>query len=126
MVKDGQSHAEEDKKRREEIEVKNRADSLIYSTEKTLKENREKLPEADAASLDKALEEARNAVEAGGKDRIEKAIQDLTKASHHLAEVLYKNATASGAPPEEGGPGTGPGQGKSDGDVIDAEVVDKK
>jgi len=126
MVKDGQSHAEEDKRRREEIEVKNRADSLIYSTEKTLKENREKVPEADAATLDKALEEARKAVEEGGKDRIDQAIQELTKASHHLAEVLYKGATSGGGPSADGGAAPGAAGGKTDGDVIDAEVVDKK
>ncbi|HEY6554884.1 MAG TPA: molecular chaperone DnaK, partial [Vicinamibacteria bacterium] len=71
MVKDGQSHAEEDKARREEIEVKNRADSLVYSTEKTLTENREKLPEADVKALEQALAEAKQAVEGGGKERIE-------------------------------------------------------
>jgi molecular chaperone DnaK len=126
MVRDGQAHSDEDKARREEIEVKNRADSLIYSTEKTLKENREKLPEADVMALDQALAEAKQAVEAGGKDRIEKALQELTKASHRLAEALYKGATA-GAPPDDGGatPGGG-GEAKPDGDVIDAEVVDKK
>ncbi len=125
MVKDGQSHAEEDKARREEIEVKNQADSLIYSTEKTLKENREKVPEADAAALDQALAEAKQAVEAGGKERIEKAVQELTKASHRLAEALYKGATA-GAAPGEGPAAEGTGETKPDGDVIDAEVVDKK
>jgi len=125
MVKDGQSHAEEDKARREEIEVKNQADSLIYSTEKNLAENREKVPEADATALDQALAEAKQAVEAGSKERIEKAIQDLTKASHRLAEALYKGATA-GAAPAEGTAAEGPGETKPDGDVIDAEVVDKK
>jgi molecular chaperone DnaK len=125
MVKDGQSHAEEDKARREEIEVKNRADSLIYSTEKTLTENREKLPEADVKALEQALAEAKQAVEAGGKDRVENALAELTKASHRLAEALYKSATA------DGGPGQGPAapggaEAKTDGDVIDAEVVDKK
>jgi molecular chaperone DnaK len=125
MVKDGQSHSEEDKARREEIEVKNRADSLIYSTEKTLKENREKVPEADATALDQALAEARQAVEGGGKDRIEKALGELTKASHRLAESLYKGATAETAG-GEGAAAPGAGETKSDGDVIDAEVVDKK
>jgi molecular chaperone DnaK len=125
MVKDGQSHAEEDKARREEIEDKNRADSLIYSTEKTLTENREKLPEADVKALEQALAEAKQAVEAGGKDRVENALAELTKASHRLAEALYKSATA------DGGPGQGPAapggaEAKTDGDVIDAEVVDKK
>jgi molecular chaperone DnaK len=125
MVKDGQSHAEEDKARREEIEVKNRADSLIYSTEKTLTENREKLPEADVTALEQALAEAKQAVEAGGKDRIEKAVQELTKASHRLAEALYKGATA-GTPGADGAAAPGAGETKPDGDVIDAEVVDKK
>ncbi len=66
MVRDAQSHADEDKQRREEIEAKNRADALIYSTEKTLSENREKLPAADVEAADKALAEARKAVEEGG------------------------------------------------------------
>ena len=125
MVKDGQSHAEEDKARREEIEAKNRADSLIYSTEKTLTENREKLPEADVAALEQAVAEAKQAVEAGGKDRIEKALAELTKASHRLAEALYKSATTEATPGEGPGAASG-GEAKPDGDVIDAEVVDKK
>jgi molecular chaperone DnaK len=126
MVKDAQAHADEDQKRRDEIEARNRADSLIYTTEKTLKENRDKLPEAEAAEAEKALEAARKAVEAGGREAIESALEDLTKASHRIAELLYQKA--AGGTPE--GPGSGGGEGtrnKTDGgDVIDAEVVDKK
>jgi molecular chaperone DnaK len=125
MVKDGQAHADEDKKRREEVEARNQADSVIYSTEKTLKENRDKLPAAEADAADKALEEAKKAVEAGGKDRILEATRELTRISHRIAEVLYKGATA-GAAPEEGAPPPGAGGGAKPGDVIDAEVVDKK
>ncbi|MBI3932707.1 MAG: Hsp70 family protein, partial [Acidobacteria bacterium] len=131
MVKEAQSHADDDRRRQEEIEVRNRADSLIYATEKTLKENREKVPDADAAAVESALTAARKALEEGGKDRIEKAAEDLTKAAHRLAEVLYEK---TGAPPagDAAGPagGAGPAEGPAtpgpSGDVIDAEVVDKK
>jgi molecular chaperone DnaK len=124
MVKDAQSHAEGDRKRREETEARNRADSLIYTTEKTLRENRDKLPAAEAEAAEKALEEARKAVEKGDRETIERATEELTRASHRLAEVLYQKA----APPPGGGPGGEAGAaGKGDGgDVIDAEVVDKK
>src|SRR5439155_19033128 len=73
MVHEAQSHAEEDKGRREEIEARNRADSLIYTTEKTLQENRDKLPESDVKAVTAALEGARKAVEEGGRERIESA-----------------------------------------------------
>jgi molecular chaperone DnaK len=127
MVKEAQAHAEEDKTKQEEIEVRNRADNLVYTTEKVLKENREKVSEADASAVEKALADTRAAIEAGGKDTIEAAIQELTKASHQLTEVLYRTATtappSSEAPPASGDAG---GPGKDGGDVIDAEVVDKK
>jgi molecular chaperone DnaK len=130
MVKDAEAHADEDKSRREEIEVKNQADTLIYATEKTLNENKDKLGADEAAAVEGAIAEARKAVEEGGAARIEQAKADLTKASHRMGEILYKNAAgASGAGPEPGADAGGgaPGAGgKADGDVIDAEVVDKK
>ncbi len=123
MVRDAQSHADEDKQRREEIEARNRADALIYSTEKTLSENRDKLPAADAEAADKALTDLRKALEEGDAARIDAAAQDLTKASHRLAEALYKST----AGPASGDAGAGPAPGgDKDGDVVDAEVVDKK
>jgi molecular chaperone DnaK len=129
MVSDAQSHTEEDKKRREEIEARNRADTLVYTTEKTLSENKEKLPAGDVEAAEKALEAARKALQEGGREAIDAASAELTKAAHKLAEALYKQASAGapGAgpaaepPPGDGGAGKGP-----DGDVIDAEVVDKK
>ncbi|HSB61193.1 MAG TPA: Hsp70 family protein, partial [Vicinamibacteria bacterium] len=130
MVRDAQSHAEEDKKRRDETEARNRADALVYTTERTLKENRDKLSDDEAAEVEKALEAARKAVEDGGTEAIERSLQDLTKASHKMAEVLYQKSSAP--PPGAGeaggsGPGDGGAGGKGDGgDVIDAEVVDKK
>jgi len=124
MVKDAQSHAEEDRKRRDQTEARNRADSLIYTTEKTLRENRDKVPAAEAEAAEKALEEARKAVEKGDQQAIERATEDLTRASHRLAEVLYQKAEP---PPPGGGPGEAGAADKGDGgDVIDAEVVDKK
>jgi molecular chaperone DnaK len=136
MVGDAKSHSDEDKKRRDEIEARNRADTLIYTTEKTLADNKEKLPAADVEAAEKALEAARKAVQEGGREKIEAAVADLTKAAHKLAEKLYEQAAASGGP--SGGPSAGAGgaggaagadpgaKGKSDGDVIDAEVVDEK
>ncbi|PYQ03762.1 MAG: molecular chaperone DnaK [Acidobacteria bacterium] len=108
MVHEAQSHAEEDKGRREE---------------KTLQENRDKLPESDVKAVTAALEGARKAVEEGGRERIESAVQELTRASHHMAEVLYQRTASSGPPPADGAKPNG-GKGGGD-DVVDAEVVDK-
>ncbi len=129
MVKEAQAHADEDKAKQEEIEVRNQADSLVYNTEKVLKENREKVSAADAESVEKAIAETRKALEAGGKAKIEAAIEALTRASHQLTEALYKSATASQPAGDGGATGTDGatgGPGKDGGDVIDAEVVDKK
>src|SRR5262249_42950721 len=124
MGREAQSHAEEDQKRRDETEARNRADTLIYMTEKTLQENRDKVGEAEAKAVDEAIAAARKAVEDGGKDRIERAVQDLTKASHKLAEMLYQKTQSS---PPGGGDGSPSDEKKGDGgDVIDAEGVDKK
>jgi molecular chaperone DnaK len=127
MVKDAQAHADEDRQRQEEIEARNRADALIYSTEKTLAENKDKIPAAETEAAQNALAATRKALDEGGKERIESAVQELTKASHRLAEVLYRSASASdaGVSGDETGGGS-PGAGKGEGDVIDAEVVDKK
>jgi molecular chaperone DnaK len=132
MVREAESHSDEDKRRREEVEARNHADSLVYATEKTLDEHKDKLSEADTASVRQAIEEAKKAVEEGAKERIEKATQDLTKASHKLAELLYQKsgpapggeASGSSGPAGSGNGGEGPRPGGDD--VIDAEVVDKK
>ncbi len=129
MVSDAQSHTEEDKKRREEIEARNRADTLVYTTEKTLSENKDKLSASDVEATEKALESARQALQEGKVEAIEAATADLTKASHKLAEALYRQASAGApgaGPAAEPPPGDGGGGKGSDGDVIDAEVVDKK
>ncbi|HEY6291795.1 MAG TPA: molecular chaperone DnaK [Terriglobia bacterium] len=132
MTKEGELHAEEDRRAKEEIELKNRADAMVYSTEKILKENREKVPAEDAKAIEEALEEAKKAIQAGDSSKITAAVENLTKASHKLAEVMYKQAgpgpTSSGAAGAAAGAGTstgGNGQAKTDGEVIDAEVVDE-
>ena len=124
MVQEAQSHADEDKDRRDEIEERNRADSLIYTTEKTLEESRDKLPEAEAKEVSDALDAARKAVADGGRERIEAAVQELTRVSHRMAETLYRRTAAAGPPP--GGEEPKNDGGKGGDDVVDAEVVDKQ
>jgi molecular chaperone DnaK len=132
MTKEGELHAEEDKRRKEEVEVKNRADAMVYSVEKMLKENREKIADGDAKNIESALEEAKKAIQDGDVTKITPAVDRLTQASHKLAEAMYKQAgptqaAAGPAPGSDGGAassGDEHAKGKSDGDVIDAEVVD--
>ena len=78
MVREAESHSDEDKRRREEVETRNHADSLVYATEKTLDEHKDKLAEAEMTPVRQAIDEAKKAVEEGGKERIEKATQELT------------------------------------------------
>jgi molecular chaperone DnaK len=132
MKKEADTHADEDKSRLAEVEARNRLDSLVYQTDKIIKENREKLAEADVKAGEEALEEARRALTEGGVDKLNAAAETLTKASHRIAETMYKaqqsaasaGAGSAGAP---GGQGQSSGDGKSSsgqGDVVDAEFVD--
>jgi molecular chaperone DnaK len=130
MKQDAQSHADEDQKNREKIEAKNKLDSLIYNTEKILKENREKVSDSDASTLDSALSKAKKTLETSSDaSELNAAFDELTHASHRLAEIMYQQ-TASQTPPHGqagGGPsGGGPKQekGKKEDEVIDAEYVD--
>ncbi|HEX7253786.1 MAG TPA: molecular chaperone DnaK [Thermoanaerobaculia bacterium] len=128
MVKDAQSHSEEDRKRREEIEAKNRLDSLIYSTEKTFNENKSRLGAGDIASFESALADARKALETGGAENMNRAGEQLQQTAHKLAEAMYRNASqgspGSGAG-QGGGTASGGGAGKED-EVIDTEYVDSE
>ena len=121
MVKDSESNAEEDKDRRQRVEARNRLDQLIYSTEKTLEEHKDKLGSDDQANLGRSLEEAKQALESDDLAMLEKAVADLTEASHKLAEAMYKDtqAGAPGAAPE-----SAPSPEADDSEVIDAEFVD--
>jgi molecular chaperone DnaK len=128
MVKDAQAHADEDRRRREEIEAKNRLDSLVYSSEKTFNENRSKLEAPEASAFEASLAEAKRALEAGGTENLNGAAERLQQASHKIAEAIYRGTAAGASGQTPGGPGEGPspgaaGAGKED-EVIDTEYVD--
>jgi molecular chaperone DnaK len=125
MVKEADAHAAEDRKRREGVEARNRADQLVYQAEKTLQENAAKLPEPDQAAVRDAVAAVKAALEQGDAEAITRATAELEKASHRMAEAIYRSAGAApeGAPDAAGNPGAAPGTG---GDVIDAEVVDDR
>ena len=91
MVKDSESNAEEDQERRQRVEARNRLDQLIYSTEKTLEEHKDKLSSEDQANLGRSLDEAKQALESDDLPTLEKAVTGLTEASHKLAEAMYKD-----------------------------------
>jgi molecular chaperone DnaK len=125
LVRDAETHADEDKKRRDEIEAKNQLDSLVYSIEKMLSENRDKISGTEVSTLETALSDARKAMESGGLDEIRNASTTLQNASHKLAEVLYSQSQAQpGSGGQQGGEPEG-GGGSAD-DVIEAEVVDEE
>ncbi|MGD0955424.1 MAG: molecular chaperone DnaK [Candidatus Acidiferrales bacterium] len=130
MKKEADSHASEDKERLAEVEARNRLDSLVYQTEKLIKENREKLAEADAKAAEEAVEEAKRALTEGGLEKLNAATENLTKASHRIAESLYKAQGAAGAAAGAGSPGGAgappgtDGSKSGQGDVVDAEFVD--
>ncbi len=125
LVKDAQSHESEDKKRREEIEAKNTADALIYSTEKVLNENREKISVKALNDVEKALEDAKKAVKDNDTDAIKKTTEALVKASHKMSEEMYKAAQKE----EKKGDGEDKGEGagkKKEEDAVDAEFEEAK
>jgi molecular chaperone DnaK len=126
MAREAESHKGEDERRRQEIEARNRLDSMVYSTEKLLKENREKIGEAEAKNIEEAVAAAKRAMESGGVDQINDAMETLTNATHKLAEAMYRQATPPpGGPPPPGGQAGAQDKGqKKEGDVIDAEFVD--
>jgi len=134
MQKEAASHSAEDKARIAEVEARNRLDNLVYQTEKVIKDNRDKLADADVKAVEQAIEEARSTLNEGGLDKLNAAAEALTKASHRIAETLYKAqqsaagaAGAAGAGPAGGGhagSGSGAGSSSGQGDVVDAEFVD--
>ncbi len=125
LVKEAQSHTEEDKKKRELVELKNQADSLIYSTEKNLTEHGDKISEEEKTNITGAIEALKKSLEEGEAEAVKTAMQNLTTASHKLAEEMYKKASADGADP--GAPtDSGPDQPSGDetASAQDEKVVD--
>jgi len=105
MVEDARAHAEDDKRRHQEIELLNRLEAMIYATEKALHDGRERLTGDDVATAQQALEAARQAAAEGGRERIEAALQPLIQASHRLAELLYRKAEPEAPSPAPAEPG---------------------
>ena len=126
MVQDADVHAEEDKKRQEEVEAKNRADQVVYAAEHMLKEAGDKLSDAEKQPIEDAITALKKASESADLETINKAIDELNTAQHKAAEVLYKQTTPEGSSESPGGEAKSEGV-KGDGDdVIDAEVVEEE
>jgi molecular chaperone DnaK len=123
MKKEAEAHAAEDASNRETIELKNRADSLVYTTERTLREHGDKVPAEDKAAIDTALGEMREALKSDDVERIKRSEEALQKTSHKLAEIMYREAQAK-SQPGGGAPDGGQAGGGHKGDVVDAEFED--
>ncbi len=134
MVDEAEENKAEDEKKKKEIELRNKAEQIVYATEKTLDENREKLPAAEVSKVEEAIAGLKSAIEGNDSSAIETAMADLEKASHKLAELMYQQAQSQ--PPPAGDPtaeADGPqpdseaaADDKNDGDVIDAEFEETK
>jgi len=130
MMKDAESHAEEDRKRKEEIETRNRADQAKYAAERLLKESGDKMAASDRQAIESAVADLDKALSSGDADAMAKAMEALTAAQHKAAESMYRQAGPQSGP---GGPATDQADGTTDSTsaghsdgVIDAEVVDDK
>jgi molecular chaperone DnaK len=127
MAGDAKSHEGEDRRRREEIDARNQADSMVYNVEKMLKEHRAKISDSDAHNVEEALEATKKAVSSGNLEEIKAAQDRLTQASHKLAEAMYKASSGPQAGPTPGGDGAGASGAKPEekkDNVVDAEFVD--
>jgi molecular chaperone DnaK len=118
MVKDAAAHAAEDQERRDVIDARNQADALAYQAEKTVTENREKVPAGELSKVEAAIEAVKKATQGDDVRAIKKATDDLQHATHVIGELLYKHSQAT-----QSGP-AGPGAGDSNSNVRDGEVVD--
>jgi len=132
MVHDAESHAEDDRKKRELIEARNEADSMVYMTEKSLQEHGDKVDATVKSTIEAAISRTKSAMEGSDAQAIKSAVADLQQASHKLAEAMYQQAAASGAGgagqagptgQEQAGPRPGP---KPDEDVVDADFREVK
>jgi len=128
LVKDAEAHAEEDRKKKDLIEARNQADALVYTVEKNLKEFGDKIDAGERSRIEDAVKKVKDALNGDDTETIRKTQEDLTQATHKLAEAMYAKASA------QQGPGAGPGQegpqpgaaGKGDEDVVDADFEEVK
>jgi molecular chaperone DnaK len=128
MIREAEEHETDDKKRQALVEAKNRADAMVYTTDKTLKEHGDKVDAQTRASIENALSDLRDAIKTDDADMINRKIEALTAASHKLAEVIYSQAAAEHGKTEgyAGGPGAGDGGKGPNDDVVDAEFEEVK
>jgi len=128
MVKESKSHEADDKKRREEVELRNQADALVYNTEKMIKDNREKIPVGDIKRAEEACEECKKAIEANESSRVKKALEDLQQATFKISEALYKASAPKGEPGAAAAGAEEPKkeEKKKDEKVVDAEFEETK
>jgi molecular chaperone DnaK len=130
MMREAESHAEEDRKRKEEIETRNQADQAAYAAERMVKDAGDKLPAADRQPIESAIEELKKAIEKNDVAEMKRRLEALNAAQHKAAEAMYRSASASGGGAPGGQPGgpAGPesGGGRDTSDVIDAEVVEEE
>ena len=134
MMKDAESHSEDDEAKKAEIEARNRLDGLVYNVEKSFSESKDKLGDSEASEIEAAIADSKTALNDGDVDAMNSAFESLQTASHKLAQVLYQQQTetadAGGAAEEQADAATAGGDGDdsttadSDDDVIDAEYVD--
>jgi len=133
MMKEAESHADEDKRRKEEIETRNQADQAVYASERLVKDAGEKLGSSDKAAIESAAEDLKKAIERNDATAIRRLMEALNQAQHKAAEAMYRSAGAAGpggAPGGDAGAGAGgrtnSGGTSDSGDVIDAEVVEEE
>jgi molecular chaperone DnaK len=130
MMREAESNADADRKRKEEIETRNQADQAAYAAERMLKDAGDKVPAADKQPVEAAIETLKKAIEQNDFEGMKRAMESLNAAQHKVAETMYRSAQAPGSQPEPGAgqdanPGAG-GRGRASDDVIDAEVVEEE
>ena len=132
MMREAESHADEDKKRKEEIETRNQADQAVYAAERMLKDAGDKIAAADRQPVESAMDDLKKAIEKNDVAEMKRGMEALNTAQHKIAEAMYKAAQAGGPGGASGGPtpgadtGDAAGAGRPSGDVIDAEVVEEE
>jgi molecular chaperone DnaK len=123
MVKDAEAHAEEDRQRREEADIRNQADTLVYQTEKLLREQGEKISGDEKSSVESALADLKTAVAGTDLEAIKSGTEKLMNASQTFTQKLYEQASAENAGQYNADSGASSSQ-PNDDDVVDAEIVD--
>ncbi|HEX3394382.1 MAG TPA: molecular chaperone DnaK [Acidimicrobiales bacterium] len=124
MMRDAEAHADEDKRRREEAEARNQADTVVYQTEKLLREQSDKINADEKSQLDSALADVKEALGSDDGDRIRSSSEALMQVTSTIAQRMYQDAASQTSADDGAGAGGGPGAG-SDDDVVDAEIVDE-